>query len=258
NPSIMSSHKVHIAAALSVIMLLAGCAKDGDTGPAGSTGPAGPSLSGNLTGFVSLYDQYGAHLLLDNDSSIVTVDGTSWQSWSDSLGRYTINDLHTGIYNLTCTHAGFGESKVNSLQFAGGGDLYRDIRLSAIPSFQLDSISVTTGVGGLAITGHLAMDAQQRTVLIFAGGAANTSADPATYLSFYSRSVMANQATFTLQIPTGDLYAMGLTSGATVYFAAYGATPNFNNSSSYQDLNTGRTVFTAISANAALRSGLVP
>ena len=55
-----------------------------------------------------------------------------------------------------------------------------------------------------------------------------------------------------------DLIALGLSSGQPVYFACHGAAMNFNNSSSYEDLNTGRTVFTAISANAAVQSALVP
>jgi hypothetical protein len=241
--------------ALASILLFAGCAKDGDTGPAGA---AGPSLTGNITGFVNLFDQYGGHILLDNDSSLVTMDGTTTLSYTDSLGRYLFSGMQTGIYNLTCAHAGFGISKVNSLQFTGGGDLYRDIRLSAIPSFQVDSVSIASAPGMLTLTGHLAADVQQRTVLVFAGNASNTSADPATYLTFYSKNVMPNQGTFTLQVPATDLSAIGLTTGETVYFAAYAATTAFNNSSSYEDLNTGRTVFTAISANAALENALVP
>jgi hypothetical protein len=247
--------KFRSSIALACITVFAGCAKDGDTGPAGA---AGPALTGNITGFVNLFDQYGGHILLDNDSSLVSLDGTSTLSYTDSLGRYLFSGLQTGIYNLTCSHAGFGTTKVNSLQFTGGGDLYRDIRLSAIPSFQVDSISIASAPGMLTLTGHLAADVQQRSVLIFAGSASNTSADPATYLTFYSRNVMPNQGTFNIQVPTTDLNALGLTTGEQVYFAAYAATTTFNNSSSYEDLNTGRTVFTAISVNAALGNALVP
>lgn len=244
-----------VAIALGCILVFAGCAKDGENGPAGA---AGPALTGNITGFVNLFDQYGGHILLDNDSSLVAMDGTSNASYTDSLGCYLFSNVQTGIYNLTCTHVGFGTTKVNSLQFTGGGDLYRDIRLSAIPSFQVDSISIASTPGMLTLIGHLPTDVQQRTVLVFVGSAANTSADPATYLTFYNKNVMPNQGNFNIQVPATDLNALGLTTGETVYFAAYASTTTFNNSSSYQDLNTGRTVFTAISANAAVGNALVP
>ncbi len=38
----------------------------------------------------------------------------------------------------------------------------------------------------------------------------------------------------------------------------YSATTSGTSASNYEDLNTGRTVFTALSANAAQKSALVP
>lgn len=248
-------HFPTLSIALFTTALLIGCAKDGDTGPAGAPGP---SLSGDLLGFVQLFDQYGAHVLVDLDSANVSIDGTSMTSWSDSLGKYTVSGLHTGTYDVTCTKSGYGTMKVNSLQFVGGGDLQRDLRMAAIPTFMLDSISVNSAPGGLVVNGFAPVETQPRTVLVFVGTGAGTSADPATYLTFYNKNIAVNQNNFNIQIPASDFAAMGLSSGSTVYFAAYAATPNFQNTSSYEDPATGRTVFTAIGASAYTASALVP
>lgn len=247
-----------LALLCSTTLLLTACSKDAESGSMGATGPAGPSLTGNLTGFVSLYDQYGAHILTMNDSIPVVLGDSAMVSYTDANGKYLFSGLQTGIYNIACAKSGFGSEEVNSLQFTGGGDLYRDIRLSAIPAFNVDSLTVTSNAGGLTVTGHIASDVQQRTILLFAGSTSGTSADPNAYLAVYNKAVMANQNNFIVQVPQGDLLAAGLTTGNTVYFAAYGATPNYNNASSYEDLGTGRMIYTAISSTPALGSGLVP
>ncbi len=254
----MKTRSLTSALLFSLPILFAACAKDGAEGPQGSQGPAGPSLTGNLKGYVSLFDQFGSHVLLDQDSALVTLAGTAHQAYSDSTGKYAITGLSTGVYTVNCAKSGYGANQVNSLEFTGGGDVYRDIRISAIPTFNVDSISLIADPNVVTITGSIAMDTRVRTVLVFVGSGSNTSNDPAHYLGSYNRNVPANQGNFMLTVPLSDLANLGIASGQTAYFAAYGATANYNNSSSYEDLATGRTWFTAVSSTPANRSVLIP
>jgi len=257
----MKNNSLLSALFISLPILFAACAKDGAVGPQGtqgSTGPGGPILTGNLKGYVSLFDQYGSHVLVDQDSALVSLVGVTAQAYTDSAGKYAIAGLSTGVYTVNCSKSGYGANQVNSLGFTGGGDLYRDIRISAIPSFHVDSISLVADPNVVTITGSIAMDTRVRTVLVFVGNGSNTSNDPAHYLGVYNRNVPANQGNFMLTVPLTDLANLGITSGQTAYFAAYGATANYNNASSYEDLATGRTWFTAVSTAPANRSVLIP
>ena len=254
----MKNHQLFSAILLALPVAFTACSKDGAEGPQGAQGPAGPSLTGNLKGFVQLYDQYGTRVLTDQDSVVVSTMSPPNQSYTDSLGRYTISSLQTGVYTVNCVKSGYGDNQLNSLGFTGGGDIYRDIRLSAIPDFHVDSISVTADTQAATIVGHLAPDTRGRNVIIFIGTTSAASADPATYLTYYIRVVSQNATMFQQVVPLGDLNNVGMTSGSTAYFAAYAIASSLGTSSNYEDLATGRTRFTAISPLAATQNVLIP
>src|SRR5579871_1994205 len=106
---------------LSVIILISvSCTKQGPAGPAG---PAGPSLTGAISGFVTLYDQYGE--VMSNDSGvIVTVVGKNISAATNASGRYILTGLSTGSYDITYTKAGYGPTESISVNFVGGDTFY--------------------------------------------------------------------------------------------------------------------------------------
>ena len=240
-----------------VATLALGSCKKEETGPTGPQGPAGPSLTGNLQGFVSLYDQYGSPILSGLSGIHDSIDGSSNVAITDSTGKYSFSNLSTGTYNFTIADAGFGSNKVQYLQLVGGGILNRDVHLSKIPGFNVTTLTAGFGPVTDTLTATVTADTRARTFIVFVGSTSSTSAAPATYLDFYTKQVPANQTTFKILVQPSDLYNLGLTAGTTAYFAAYGAAANYNNSSTYEDLNTGRTVFNAISTTPATASAVV-
>ena len=77
--------------------ILFGC--KGSTGPVGPTGPGGPSLTGKLSGLVTLIDTNG--IQPTNRSGVsVTIDGLSKSAMTDSTGKWVIDTLSTGIYAI--------------------------------------------------------------------------------------------------------------------------------------------------------------
>lgn len=244
-----------------ILAILAGCSKDpGPQGPQGTQGNGGPSLSGNLAGYVSLYDQYGSKLLIGGDSVLVTIASSSDSTYTDSTGKYQFNNLTTGVYDLTFSKAGYGGSKINSQQFTGGGTLYvRDEKLSQIANFNVIGMHDSLNTTDLLITDSVAAaDAKLRSVVVYIGTTPAVSADPANFVNTVFKNIAANAVSAVIDIPLSDLTNLGFTSGQTVYFATYGIASNYSAASSYEDFTTGRNVFTAISAVADTSSILMP
>jgi len=88
----------------------------------GAEGPAGPTLRGDLIGnFNLVFDQFGEPMT-DKGSIEVLVEGTTPEkkTLTDAEGKFIIEDLPTGTYNLVFSKIGFQTLKIFSLQFVGG------------------------------------------------------------------------------------------------------------------------------------------
>jgi hypothetical protein len=251
--------------------IIAGCAKDGATGPAGkdgangangtngtngATGATGPVLSGNLFGYVKTFDQYGSPIVTGLSGIKVNLTGGSLNIsvTTDTAGKYTFDSLTTGYYNIAYSDSLFGSNLVSNAQFLGGGTIARaNVNISKIPNFNVTSLAYTDTVLNLTdsviqISGTIsAANPLATSVILYVGSSAGTSSVPSSYLSFYTRNLVATATTFKITVPLSDLYDLGFAAGGTVYFSCYGIASNFSNSSSYEDFNTGKTVFTAIS-----------
>jgi hypothetical protein len=249
--------------ALAAILSLSNCKKDTATGPAGpqgATGANGTALTGTLEGYVTLWDQYGARILGNQDGDTVALVGTSTKVVTDLNGFYTIPSLGTGSYNIAVSKPGFGSTMVQNIQLAGGGPAVASTKLSQ-PSTQvvpalLDSIGPVTG-NITVYTTLSTTSTQTRTFILFVGNLATTSSSTANYLIYYTKNVNGTKLSFT--IPKQDLYDIGFTpASSTVYFAAYGIGSSLT-ASAYTDFtNDGRTVFTALSSPASTLNLIVP
>jgi hypothetical protein len=238
-------------------LLFSGCKKE--TGPTGPQGPAGPALTGSLFGFIDLLDQYGNKQIAHNDSILVSLDGTGKTTYSDVNGKYRFDSLSTGVYNLTFSKAGYGNMRLLTQQFTGGGDVDRDTKMSAIPNFSVSALNVTVDTANVILSGSLSQsDTRLRTSVVFLG-TGPASSDPSNYALLYSKQTTnGNLNGFTIKIPLSDLQNAGFASGTTLYFAAYGASASFVSSSFYEDFSTGRNYFNALSSNASTASVVLP
>jgi hypothetical protein len=239
--------------AIAIAVMFNACSKTGNTGPQGTQGPAGPSYTGTITGHIDLYDQYGGQILNSKtarailyNSSNVVIDSMN----ADSTGRYTFANISTGFYTLAYRDSAYGEQLHQDFQFLGGGTLNVDGKISQIANFNITSITVDSinhATGNVVLSCAINTDTKARTLLVFASGNATVSNSPAYYLTYMSAAVKANATTVVINFPLSNLYDAGLVSGQTAYFGIYGAASNYGSSSSYEDLNTGRTVITCTS-----------
>ncbi len=247
--------KIILIASLT-IQLVSSCKKQ--VGPEGAQGPQGspgPVLTGNLKGFVNHYDVNGAKLLSNLAGDTLSIDGTSAISVTDANGAFTFNNLTTGSYNLSIKRAGFGATKVQNIQFSGGGDTYRNALISKLPTtnvLNLNTVatsSLSTNV--ITTTGTVSPTPYQQTILLFFGNpnATNANASSSGYSVVYSVNVNANVSTFTKVIPSFDFYAANFASGNTIAVAAYLVGGN-TNASSYTDFMTNKVIYTALSPAA--------
>jgi hypothetical protein len=239
---------------ISTALLFNACTKTGTSGSQGPQGPAGPALSGTLSGHVDLYDQYGSQILNTKTANVILYNSSNTRVDSmnaDSTGKYSFSNITTGIYTLAYRNLGYGQQLHENFQFLGGGDLNVDGKISQLPNFNITNITVDSinhATGNVVLTCSVNADTKARTLQIFASGNASVSSNPANYIAFATQSVKANAITVVINFPLSNLYNAGLASGATVYFAIYGGTANYGSASSYEDYNTGRTIYTALSS----------
>lgn len=99
--------------ALSVSGIFDGCK--------GEQGPAGPTLSGDLIGSVSMVNYFGERAK-DKSGVIIslTPDVASTSSLSD--GSWRLTNVPAGIYDITFAKAGYYTQNIFQFQFVGGGN----------------------------------------------------------------------------------------------------------------------------------------
>jgi hypothetical protein len=79
-----------------------------------------PYLKGSIIGYAMMTDQYG--YLLDDHSEITvyTEPGRKFSGKTDIKGRFEIEGVPTGTYNLSCEKEGFGTMRYPEVQHLGG------------------------------------------------------------------------------------------------------------------------------------------
>lgn len=186
-----------------------------------------PVLTGNISGFVSLYEENGSQV---NDKSgvKVSIEGRNNYAYTNIEGRYEIENIDAGIFNIIFEKEGFCLYKRTSYQFVGGGDAYLyQISLTRQPSFNVESLDISkwgTQTHYLKISGSL-NDVRNYTryVILFFGKKENVSNNPQDYLLSSSIYVYPDSASFDNNWGDYENYfgEYGFNVGETVYVAAY-------------------------------------
>jgi hypothetical protein len=249
------TYQLSLAVLIALTLLTSGCKKD--------TSATTTVLSGNLYGFVTLTDQYGAKILSGVNATTVTLTSVSNQTLTattDSTGKYAFNNIAQGQYILNYSHPGYGSISNAPLGFLGGGNIDHDVKLSAIPNFYDSVISTPVDtLNNIVLNGTFSgTDTHRRTYVVFVGSSPAVSSAPANYLTYYTGTANNNLTTFTQKITVSDLNDLGFNSGSSVYFAVYGASTDFASASEVEDYTTGRLNFAAVSSNPTTTSIVLP
>lgn len=237
----MKNRNILISITIIIFLFIYSCGKIGTEGP---VGPAGPSLTGSIVGFVSLVDEFGVSIA-DKSGVIVTVDGfqPGLTAITNSDGRYQLDNLQTGTYDLVFSKNGYVTRIALSVLFLGGvKPIVYNVTLGQ---------KTTTVVSGLTLT-----PTSSTTLTI---GVTVSPAIPtgyARYVRFYYGK--SNTVSYTNYVTT-NRYSVSTSpasinmswdkvnypTGSTLYVIAYGET---NTSYSTLDLASGLSVYSTLSA----------
>jgi hypothetical protein len=235
---------------LGIVLFFASCAKEGPTGP---TGLPGPGYTGTVSVHASLYDQYGSPVLVGLANIKVTLAAVApldpyvpdTAVHTDVNGNYVYsNTVITGTYSLSAIDSGYGTTVIGSFQYVSG-TLNKDISMSAIPVFSVDTLIAfedsVLAYDSLVI--GVPADTRVRNCIVFVNSSA---ASNLSYLLAYVVSVPANSTSVNLLIPAQDLRNAGIPHNAIAWYAAYSYV--INDASVYEDYSTGvaKKVYNAV------------
>lgn len=215
----------------------------------GPTGPEGPNLTGDLVGFVTLVDQFGASLS-DHSGVTVLVEETALSDRTDSSGRWIIAGLNTGTYTISFNKSGYGTSKDVGYQFVGGGRaLWGECKLAPIPDFNISLNTLEAemwGVDIMDLSGEISLippQDVQRELRLFVALDDSVSSEPKDYIitslgwtqggtQFVSEHIYLKKA------------GLANSSGTTLHVIVYSSSGHNYYDSGYIDPETGRFQYT--------------
>lgn len=250
---------------LSILIAVASCKKsDGIETSGTTTGGSSGSSSNTLKGHIKHFDSSGNLIWADLAGTVVSVDGTSLSSTTDSNGLFSFSGLSIGVYNLSVgskvtTSGTYGPTKIQNIAFTGGGDIYPqnfyDGSVGLIPTSNPSSIAISATASTVQLTGTTS-SAIDGAVIIYVGrpGSTTVSPAPADHRSIISGTANTT-TTFVATITIAKLYQMGYSSGSTVYLAAGLANTSYPG---YYDYPSGKSVYSAISTNSVTGTVTLP
>ncbi len=207
-------------------------------------------VRGDITGFVTLYDEFGK-IKPKSDSMIVSLEGlqTAFPVRTRPEGRYVIANAFAGKYNLSYNKPGYGNYKQIGITHAGGPPtLVSPVaiweRATTTPS------NLTVAISGLNLTlsGMAApvqpaetAEKEQRRVRLFFGRDAQVS--HLNHVTTLGQTIVPPGGTgaFAAKLLADDLLAFK--PGERIYVIAYGITAIEN---AYDDPDSKRKMYTGI------------
>lgn len=218
-------------------------------------------VTGSITGFVRLLDQYGNSIYTNLSGASVTIDGTSFTTTTNVDGKFIFANVPAGTYSITVTKTGYGTEKLPWVSFNGGANsaYVGSIKLSKIPDFNVVSLSASASGSGVVISGTVnGTTTYKRTVGIFIGNSASVSSATTNYIAFDNDAIAAGSNIFSATINAQQLTNMGFVSGNTIYVAVYSINADNGNASTITDITNGRKQYTAIGATFMVANVVMP
>lgn len=224
------------------------------------SGAVSPSSFGTqkIFGDVYLFDDLNNNEL--REGMMVEIKGNGFTALTDSAGRYSFSNVPFGTYSITYSKEGYGTYQLDTFYHKQNVDDTPTI----IPRFALGRISTTSITGlDISIVGDTvkvnpfispAGDySNPRGVRLFYG---TSDAVAGNNYDAHSDVYRIRNSTGVIKIGKTELYAMGFTSGTTVFVKAYGEAFTAND---YTDVATGKRVFPNLNTTTvAAKSFVLP
>lgn len=214
------------------------------------TPPNGTDPRGDITGFVTLCDEFGT-VKPKSDSMIVSLEGlqTAFPVRTRPEGRYVIANAFAGKYNLSYNKPGYGNYKQIGITHSGGSPtLVAPVTVWERAKTAPSNLTVTISGLNLTLSGvtvpvqptGTAVE-QQRRVRLFFGREETVS--HLNYVTTLGQTTVPPGGTgaFVARLSADDLLAFK--PGERVYVVTYGITAIEN---AYDDPDTKRRVYTGI------------
>jgi hypothetical protein len=210
---------------LYLVLFMCGCSDDDNDAPAGS------GSLGNLAGKVIITDSSN-HYTTTFDGVNVHLEGTGYNTLTDSSGQWSFNNIPSGAYTANVAKSGFGLMRLFGISVDGNGTNYAPTAyLYKVPT---DSVVVDhIDTGGVSNQGAF-------TIFIRSTGA--------TFGYFIDRTSDVNPedrhalTSFFNRINVADLHRIGLHAGNICYVSACAVG---HSAAAYNDPVTGGFNFTA-------------
>lgn len=218
------------------------------------TDTVAPVLTGDITGFVFLQD-HESQQIKDRSGVKVSIEGRQNFTYTDSNGKYRLENISAGIFNIVFEKEGYGLYKIIAREFPGGGEAYlHSLTLFELPAFEVSSVTIVKSSNNLIIQGSVTgVLNYYRNVLIFFDKTSNVSNDPKNYLTLRSGYVYADSSQFSSYIFDYKNWFInkGFLNDSTIYLAAYSSTDYWGG---YPDPETGRYFYTGVGSNPVKES----
>jgi len=219
--------------------------------------------TGKLIGFITLYDENGNLLQDKSGVNINAIGSSSFNTTSTSDGRFEIDNLPMGTYNINFTKQGFAETKRIGLNFIGGTNPTIIAQSMCKPTTtSVNLLSLTFDTVNYEVKANCKINSNvpigsEEFVRFYYGTSDTVSYTNYDYSSGIGVDKLANDTM------THSIWIDGITlnnyyaSGTKIYIVAYGEPSNL--STTYTNINTGKTIYPGLNLKASqIKSIIIP
>lgn len=208
-------------------------------------------LSGKIIGYVSLTDCQGKSPS-DKSGVEILLEGSNpaTRTFSDVNGKFIIDDLKSGIYNIVFNKEGYGQHKIIAYQFVGGNKpttLY-STNLYELSNILIDSLELSESEEyfnvDLLITAKLTRQNENytRSFRYYLSNTPDVSyknyISTSSFYSYYDELLFLQSRIDTVKFPVGS----------ELFMIVY---PSSGNYQCYIDVNSGKAIYSSITIENA-------
>ena len=220
--------------------------------------------TGTLIGFVTLYDECGDVILNKSGVNVNVMGNSTFKDTTDNYGRFEINNLPSGTYNISYTKQGFSQTKTIGMQFVGGSNpayISKTLNKPASQTVNLINVFIDNGspqkwiLASVKVTSDCSIGSHENARIFYglSDTVSSTNYDYSVLFNYYKDSV--NEVTENIAYTIVPAY-QNYKSGTKVYFVAYGSPAVY---SSYINTKTGLAIYSGLNPNPSnIMSHVIP